>query len=123
MPIHAFRTALVTGASSGLGQHFAGVLAEAGASVTLAARRRDRVEEAAEVQRKLGHVAQAATLDVTDPDSVTALFANTEPFDIVVNNAGIAGTSAALETSPAAFDKVLDTNLTGALWTAKGSLP
>ena len=115
------KRALVTGASSGLGRHFAGVLADAGAAVTLTARRLDRVEEEAEALRTRGCRAQAAALDVTDHDSVNNLFANAAPFDIVVNNAGIAGASAALDTSPEAFEAVLDTNLTGVFCVARAA--
>lgn len=115
------KRALVTGASSGLGQHFAGVLASAGADVTLAARRLERVEEEADALRRRGDTAQAAALDVTDPDSVAHLFTDAAPFDIVVNNAGIAGAMAAFETSPAEFEKVLDTNLTGVFSVARAA--
>ena len=113
------KRALITGASSGLGQHFAEVMAEAGAEVTLAARRTDRVEEQAEALRKEGYVAEAAQLDVTDADSVSQLFAAVRPFDIVVNNAGIAGTSSALETSADDFNAVLNTNLSGVFSVAR----
>ena len=68
------KRALVTGASGGLGLHFARVLAEAGAEVTLAARRRDRVEGEAAALRAEGLAATAAELDVTAADSVAALF-------------------------------------------------
>lgn len=113
------KRALVTGASSGLGQHFAGIMAKAGAAVTLAARRTDRVEEQAEALSKQGFMAEATMLDVTDETSVSRLFATAKPFDIVVNNAGIAGTSAALDTSTDDFKSVLDTNLSGVFTVAR----
>ncbi|MDJ0639715.1 MAG: glucose 1-dehydrogenase [Paracoccaceae bacterium] len=113
------KRALVTGASSGLGQHFAGVMAKAGAAVTLAARRLERVEEHAEALGKRGYTAEAVKLDVTDSESVSRLFATATPFDIVVNNAGIAGASPALETSSEDFDAVLDTNLSGVFSVAR----
>lgn len=85
------KRALVTGASSGLGEHFAKVLAEAGAEVTLAARRLDKVEANAAALRAAGHEAEAAEMDVADAQSVAALFAGRAPFDILINNAGVAG--------------------------------
>lgn len=113
------KRALVTGASSGLGQHFAGVLAKAGASITLAARRVERVEEIARALRNQGYPGEAAELDVTDPESVSRLFARATPFDIVVNNAGVAGTSPALDTSTEDFNAVLNTNLSGVFSVAR----
>ncbi len=110
------KRALVTGASSGLGLHFAGLLSSAGAEVTLAARRLDIVEaEAAKLP-----LAHAFALDVTDATSVENLIgANT--FDIVVNNAGIAESGPALETTTADFQTVLDTNLTGVFTVARSA--
>ena len=113
------KRALVTGASSGLGQHFSGVLAEAGAVVTLAARRFERVEAEAGVLCGRGFQADAAALDVTDQDSVAKLFRERAAFDIVVNNAGIAGAQAALNSSTDAFDAVLETNVSGVFTVAR----
>ena len=103
------KRALVTGASSGLGLHFAGLLARAGAEVTLAARRLGRVDTAAAALRAEGLAADAAELDVTAPDSINALFGTAAPFDIVINNAGIAGSGAALATAPEDFAQVIAT--------------
>ena len=64
------KTALVTGASSGLGAHFARVLADAGAAVVLAARRQEQLAEQVAAIHDAGGSARALTLDVTDPDSV-----------------------------------------------------
>jgi hypothetical protein len=114
------RRALVTGASGGLGLHFARVLAEAGAEVTLAARRRDRVDAEAAALRADGHAVRAAALDVTSPESVAGLFAR-HRFDIVVNNAGIAGAGAAIDMEPDAFREVVDTNLTGVFTVAQAA--
>ncbi len=110
------KRALVTGASSGLGLHFASVLTAAGAEVTLAARRQQKVEAAA--ARLPG--AQAAALDVTDAVSVEALFAGAA-FDVVINNAGIALESRALETATQDFQRVIDTNLTGVFTVARAA--
>lgn len=102
------KRALVTGASGGLGLHFANVLAVAGATVTLAARRLEIVTaEAAKLPN-----ANAAELDVTKPASVKKLLSD-KNFDIVVNNAGIAINGPALDTTEEDFERVLGTNLKG----------
>ena len=112
------RVALVTGASRGLGRHFAGVLAQAGASVVLAARDESRLAEAAaEIGKTAGKIV-ALPLDVTDGKSVRQCFSAAEaalgPVDILVNNAGIAVSKPLLEHSEEDWDRVLDTNLKGA---------
>ncbi|MEL0027207.1 MAG: SDR family NAD(P)-dependent oxidoreductase [Perlucidibaca sp.] len=112
------RRALITGASGGLGRHFAGVLARAGAEVVLAARRAEALAEAVAALRDAGLRAHAVALDVTDEASVAAAFqAASEalggPVDLLVNNAGVAGAGFAHELSTAAWDQVVDTNLRG----------
>jgi len=109
--------ALVTGASSGLGAHFAEVLARAGAKVLLAARRADRLEALAAKINKAGGKAAAVALDVRDPDSIKYCFNMGEqaigPVTILVNNAG--GTDPAYFTrmSEQQWRGVLDVNLDG----------
>jgi NAD(P)-dependent dehydrogenase (short-subunit alcohol dehydrogenase family) len=106
---------LVTGASGGLGEHFARLAARCGAKVTVAARRREKLEA---LVAELGPGARAVSLDVADEASVEATFAALDaPLDVLVNNAGIAGTSAALDTGPEEFDRILATNLRG-VWLA-----
>ena len=117
----AGKRALVTGASSGLGLHFAQVLAAAGAGVTLAARRLEKVTEAAEVLRDRGLLAEAGRIDVTAPESIAAFFHGREPFDIVINNAGIAGEGSAMDMELDAFRNVVDTNLTGVFAVAQAA--
>ncbi len=112
------RAALVTGASSGLGRHFAGVLARAGAEVVLAARRLDRLEEAAGSIRAAGGRAQAVQMDVTDEASVTAAFAEIgaklgRSCDILVNNSGLSREAWFRDMAEADWHAVIDTNLTG----------
>jgi NAD(P)-dependent dehydrogenase (short-subunit alcohol dehydrogenase family) len=114
----AGRVALVTGASSGLGRHFAAVLARAGAAVALTARHTERLEDAArEIAAQGGRVA-AIACDVSDPtsvhDAVAAARAALGPLDILVNNAGIAVSKPMLEHSAEEWDRVVDTNLKGA---------
>ena len=106
------KRALVTGASGGLGLHFAWVLARQGAEVRLAARRMAELEQAVDAIRGAGLKAEAVALDVTDPASVEAAFAGWAP-EIVVNNAGIARSGAALTLDDADWQAVVDTNLTG----------
>lgn len=113
------RTALVTGASSGLGQHFAQTLARAGAEVVLAARRVDKLEAAVQGIRQAGGKASAVSLDVTDRDSVCAALDAVGAPDILVNNAGVSGTKRPLDYTDADWDWVLDTDLKGAWMTAQ----
>ncbi len=114
------KIALVTGASSGLGRHFAGVLAGQGARVVLAARRPEALEAARADIVAAGGAASTVALDVTDPASVEAVFAGLgEAPDIVVNNAGISDNQPALEMDAAMWDRVVDTNLKGAFLVAQ----
>jgi len=115
------KRALITGASSGLGLHFAALLAGAGAEVTLAARRLDRVEAEAEKLRQKGLAAKAAALDVTSTESIAALFEAGPAYDVLINNAGIAGEGAALKMDTDAFDQVIDTNLGGVFAVAQAA--
>ena len=115
------KRALITGASSGLGLHFAQVLAGAGAHVTLAARRLDKVEGAAEDIRATGGQAGAVALDVTDEGSVAQALDRAGAVDILVNNAGITGAGAALDMPASSFDAVVGTNLRGAFLMAQAA--
>lgn len=110
------KTALVTGASSGLGAHFARVLAAEGAAVTCAARRMDRLEA---LVAEIGGDARAVTLDVTDAGSIGAVF--DRPHDIVVNNAGISHDGPALGTSEEDWLRVIDTDLSGVFRVAQAA--
>lgn len=110
------RLALVTGASSGLGRHFAQVLALAGARVAVAARRADRLQDVVQAIAAQGGEARAFALDVTDDASVRACFDALCAWgvpDVVVNNAGVTVARPALEQTEADFDHVLGTNLKG----------
>jgi NAD(P)-dependent dehydrogenase (short-subunit alcohol dehydrogenase family) len=112
------RHALVTGASSGLGRHFAGVLAAAGAKVTVAARREAALAETVTAIRDLGAQAQSVRMDVTDASSMEQAFFAAEaqfgPVGILINNAGVTITRAALDMTANDWTSVIDTNLKGA---------
>jgi NAD(P)-dependent dehydrogenase (short-subunit alcohol dehydrogenase family) len=112
------KVALVTGASSGLGVHFARTLAAAGASVAIAARRVERLSSLQAELQTPDADAVAVALDVQSDDSITAAFAAVEqalgPIDIVVNNAGISIVKPALEMPVEDWDAVVNTNLRGA---------
>jgi NAD(P)-dependent dehydrogenase (short-subunit alcohol dehydrogenase family) len=117
------RTALVTGASQGLGRRFARGLAEHGAAVGLAARQLDKLTL---LEREIadggGRVASVA-LDVTDRRSIERAVAAVEdllgPIDVLINNAGVAVSKGVLEQTEADWDKVIDTNLKGAFFVAQ----
>jgi 3-oxoacyl-[acyl-carrier protein] reductase len=118
------RTALVTGASQGLGRRFAMVLAEHGARVGLAARQIGKCEALQrEIERQSGQAASVA-LDVTA--GVAAIEAALDaieqalgPIDVLVNNAGVAVAKPVLEQNEADWDRVVDTNLKGAFFMAQ----
>ncbi len=107
--------ALVTGASSGLGRHFAKVLAANGATVALAARRADRLAALAGEIAADGGTSIAVACDVTDNDSVTAAFDAVEaqigPVTLLINNAGIAHGGSALDLEAETWRAVMATNL------------
>ncbi len=115
------KVALVTGASSGLGAHFAHCLGEAGASVVLAARRADRLESLQAELAGKGITAKAVDLDVQSAESVAAALEAAGPLDVVVNNAGISIVKPALEMPEKDWDAVVDTNLRGAWLVAQGA--
>ena len=111
------RHVLVTGASSGLGQHFAELCARNGAVVTVGARRRERLDALVDSLIELGaEGANAIELDVTDSESVSRaidLATAVAPLDVVVNNAGVTDNRPALDIDEALYDSVIDTNLKG----------
>ena len=110
------KTALVTGASSGLGRHFAGVLSQAGADVVVAARRMDRLEALAEEISKKGGRALPVEMDVTSDESISGAFAEIKealgrPCDIIVSNSGMSRDTWFREQSEEDWNAVIDTNL------------
>lgn len=116
----AGRRALVTGASSGLGRHFAAVLARHGAEVVVGARRVPALEATVADIVAEGGKAVAVALDVTDPASIAAAVGGAA-FDIVINNAGVTHDGPALETSADDWARVIDTDLTGVFRVAQAA--
>jgi len=120
------KVALVTGASGGLGLHFARTLAAAGARVALAARRREQLEANVAMIASAGREATAVAMDVTDSGSVERAVAEVAerfggPATVVVNNSGVTASETALDLDPADWDKVMDTNVKGAWLVARAA--
>lgn len=111
----AGQTAMVTGASSGLGAHFARLLAKHGAAVAVAARRVNRVQALADEIVAGGGKAVALALDVADAHAIGPALDQAQaalgPLGIMVNNAGVSGEGAALDLSIEELDNVFDVNL------------
>ena len=112
---------LVTGASSGIGRHFAEVLAAAGAKVVAAARRIEQLEQLAREIEARGGTCLPLGCDVTDRGSIVAAIGSAEdrlgPLSILVNNAGVVVSKPLFEHTEEDWDYVVDTNLKGA-WLA-----
>lgn len=112
------KVALITGASAGLGKHFASVIAEAGAQVVIAARRLNKLEETAQPIIDAGGQVHCVTLDVMESDQIPAVFdAAEEAFgtvDILINNSGIVIAGKVPNIPEDDWDSVIGTNLKGA---------
>lgn len=123
----ADRTALVTGASRGIGADCARALAEAGAAVALAARTLDDVEAVAAELRAEGHDAHAFSCDVTDPDAVDRLASDAGAalgrIDILVNNAGTSGSNPLHRVTLEEWHRIMDVNATGTFLCTRALLP
>jgi NAD(P)-dependent dehydrogenase (short-subunit alcohol dehydrogenase family) len=119
----AGRICLITGASSGLGAHFARLAADAGARVVLGARRIDRVEALAAELRSRGAEALPVAMDVTDEASVIAAYDAAEAafgtVDTIVANAGVSAPGRSTELAVDALRGVLETNVLGVMLTAR----
>lgn len=106
------KRALVTGASSGIGQACAVAMAEAGAKVVCAARGSDRLNQTVTAMVSNGLDVEALVLDQTDLNALKSALNN--PYDIVINSAGMARHNPALDTLPEDFDAVMNLNLRSA---------
>ena len=119
------QVAIVTGASGGLGAHFARLLAAEGAAVAVTARRLDKVEALAGELAGQGHKAMAMRLDVSDAASIAPAFDEIEaalgPVSILINNAGVGGEGLALDLSVEAFDATFDVNVRGTYFAAQAA--
>jgi NAD(P)-dependent dehydrogenase (short-subunit alcohol dehydrogenase family) len=110
------KTALITGASGGIGKHCAFLLAAAGAKVAIASRRVPQLQSIVDEITKLGGHAKAFELDVTNQKSVLKCFDQVLEWStptIIINNAGVSTNGKLLEQSEEDWDQVIDTNLKG----------
>ena len=123
MTATAGKVAVVTGASSGLGRHFARLLAEQGVAVALMARREDRLADEVAAIEAAGGRAVALPLDVSDTAAIgpalDAAEAALGPISIMVNNAGVGGEGAALDMTVQHYDTTFDVNVRGVFFGAR----
>lgn len=121
------RTAVVTGASAGIGKASAEALAAAGANVVLAARREGRLESVAEAIRDDGGIARVVPTDVTEEAAVTALVEETvdefDGVDIAVANAGLGRGSSVAELETDEYRQMMDVNVDGVFFLTRAALP
>lgn len=119
------QVAVITGASAGLGAHFARVLAAEGAAVALSARRLELVEALAGELAGAGHRAMALRLDVAQAESIAPAFEEIEaalgPISILINNAGVGGQGLALDLTIEEFDTTFDVNVRGVYFAAQAA--
>ena len=108
------KRALVTGASSGIGLAAAVALGQAGAHVVLVARGMQALETVTAEMTAAGLSAQSLQLDITDVAETEAAIERHGPFDVLVNSAGLARHSSALEATPEVYDAVMDVNVRAA---------
>lgn len=121
------RTALITGASRGIGLACAQALAASGHKVILAARNLDKLNEAAETIRAAGGEAHVVAIDLSSPasiqEAIKQAIAEAGPIHILVNNAGVTKDGLSMRMKLEDFESVIQTNLTGAFLTAQGVMP
>jgi NAD(P)-dependent dehydrogenase (short-subunit alcohol dehydrogenase family) len=119
------KVAVVTGASSGLGERFAEILSEAGASVALAARRTDRLKSLADRISAAGGTAITVKLDVNDYDNIQTAFAEVRQklggTDILINNSGVSKQGRIVDVTPDDYDFTMNTNTKGAFFVAQAA--
>jgi NAD(P)-dependent dehydrogenase (short-subunit alcohol dehydrogenase family) len=119
------KVAIVTGASSGLGVVFSEALAEMGASVELAARRVDKLKEVSAKLKAVGAQTGTFQCDVSKPEEIQSMVDDTirnfGRLDIIVNNAGVAAMSPAVDISVEEWNKVVSVNLTGVFLCARAA--
>jgi NAD(P)-dependent dehydrogenase (short-subunit alcohol dehydrogenase family) len=113
------KRALVTGGGRGIGLAAASALARAGAEVTLVARTQSEIEAAARAIVARGDKASALALDVTDLDAVRRAIAAAEPFDVLINNAGINRPAYLMDVKVEDFDAIFALNVRAAFFMAQ----
>lgn len=117
------KTAIVTGAGSGIGRAIALHLAECGCDVAICGRRLEPVQETAAAIEAAGRRAYAASVDVSNGDAVAAFVQSVQKefgkIDILVNNAGVTRDNLLIRMSEEEWDTVLNTNLKGAFLFSK----
>ena len=117
------RTALVTGASRGIGRALAIGLADAGADLVLTARSEDALQDTAAAVRAHGRQARVFAADISDPENISALFRQMDDAglraDVLINNAGMEEVRASVDVDEALWNRILDTNLKGAFFVAR----
>ncbi len=117
------RTAVVTGASSGIGAATAMEMARRGANLVIAARRGERLEETASACRRLGVRCTAVVADVTRREDCARLIAEAGTVDVLVNNAGFAIFDSIEDARPEDLESMMRTNYFGAVWCTQAALP
>lgn len=119
--------AVVTGASAGIGEASAVALAQRGAKVVLAARRKERLDDLADRIERAGGTALAVRCDVTDPEQLASLPSVVKeaygPCDILVNNAGIPGGGAFADLTYEQIERVVEVNVLGVMYGTRAFLP
>ncbi|WP_341915281.1 SDR family oxidoreductase [Ferrovibrio terrae] len=119
------KVAVVTGASSGLGERFAELLSSAGAAVALAARRTDRLKALADRITASGGTAITVKLDVNDYDNIQGAFAEVAGklggVDILINNSGVSKQARITDVTPDDYDFTMNTNTKGAFFVAQAA--
>ena len=119
--------AVVTGASSGIGEAVAVGLAQRGAKVVLAARRKDRLDELADRIERAGGTALAIRCDVTDREQLASLPTVVKeafgPCDVLVNNAGVPGGGTFANLSYQQIEDIVDVNVLGVMYGTRAFLP
>lgn len=113
------KRAIIIGSSSGIGLGCAVALADAGASVVLAARRIELLNDLKTELKSKGHQAETIELDITKIDEVVNIIKSQDSFDIMVNSSGLARHTPAVETNEDDFNNVLNVNLKGAYFITK----